>query len=150
MPNFYLRIDVAHFMKIYANFLKSEHKSVKTFFLGALGKLVVSRNFSEAKKILKLILIVCRSEHQGKNESGNMSICSLAKENLKKLLVRHENIYKTGNDEVDIVLEKVNDSDGSPTHKKGSNKFVLFNLKDFSVFFFFLIYCHLCYNGFIK
>lgn len=53
LPACYIRIDVAHFIKKYANFLKNSHSRIKQFYLSALGQLILCRNIETAEDLLK-------------------------------------------------------------------------------------------------
>lgn len=65
LPKCYVRIDVAHFMKNYSTVFKSLNKRVKTFYLGAIGQLILCRNIVNAKEIIKSIFTTALSETNG-------------------------------------------------------------------------------------
>lgn len=44
-------VDVAHFIKIYANFLKNIPRKIKIFYMAAIGQLIMCRNIDEATTI---------------------------------------------------------------------------------------------------
>lgn len=62
MPKCYIRIDVAHFIKMYVKFFKSLPKRIKTFYMAVIGQLVMCQDISDAAAILKAILTVARTE----------------------------------------------------------------------------------------
>lgn len=47
MPECYVWIDIAHFIKMYAQFLKTFSKRIKIFYLAFIGHLVMCRNIQE-------------------------------------------------------------------------------------------------------
>ncbi|CAG9822129.1 unnamed protein product [Phaedon cochleariae] len=61
----YIRIDVAHFIKIYASLVKDLPRHVRVFYLGSIGQLIVSKSLKEAGKILGSILLVSQCETEG-------------------------------------------------------------------------------------
>ena len=61
LPRIYVRIDVAHFIKTYADLIKNvRSRVVRVFYKSAIGLLVKTRNSESAKKILKAILLSAR------------------------------------------------------------------------------------------
>ena len=60
LPVCYVRIDVAHFLNLYAKFLRSTEtrKKVRVFYKAFVGQLILARNEERAKEILKAILVV--------------------------------------------------------------------------------------------
>lgn len=71
LPKCYVRINVAHFVKSYSNFFKSLNKRVKTFYLHALGQLILCRSIVNAKDIINAIFTIALSETDGNLENGN-------------------------------------------------------------------------------
>lgn len=66
MPNCYVRMDVAHFIKSWANFLsKNVRPRIKIFYLAAIGALIVERELSTIRAIIKSIFIISQSETIG-------------------------------------------------------------------------------------
>lgn len=70
LPACYIRIDVAHFIKKYSNFLKDSHPRIKQFYLHILEQLILCRDIETADEILKGILIIARSETEGKTREN--------------------------------------------------------------------------------
>ena len=101
LPDCYTRIDVAHTIKIYSDFLRGRDSAFRNLYLGALGLLILAESYEEAEKILSLKLIVSRSPQKTPG-----SACLTAKENLKSKLIKDpgSGIFTTGNDEVDESL----------------------------------------------
>jgi len=87
LPVCYIRIDVAHFMKTYANFLKNARPRIKTFYLSLLGQLILCRNIHTAEAILKGILIIVRSETEGTTRTNEETMCETYKIKMKNLLI---------------------------------------------------------------
>lgn len=75
VPDCYVRIDVAHFVKKYASFLKDVRIRIKQFYLFLLGQFILYRNEEMAKAILTSILVIARSETEGVTQDGTLSIC---------------------------------------------------------------------------
>jgi len=86
LPYCYIRIDVAHFMKKYANFLKITRLRVKTFYLACIGQLILARNIEEAENILFSILTIAVNETEGNTSDGTPTCCEIHKLKLKRLL----------------------------------------------------------------
>lgn len=86
LPNCYIRIDVAHFIKIYAGFLKITRLRVKTFYLASISQLILARSIEEAENILFSIFTIASSETEGNNPDGTQTLCEIQKEKLKRIL----------------------------------------------------------------
>lgn len=67
LPSCYIRLDVAHFMKLYSDFLSGLKvlKRVRIFYKAAIGELILCRNLTSAEKVLKAILIISQCESDG-------------------------------------------------------------------------------------
>ena len=107
LPTCYIRIDVAHFIKTYANFLKDVRPRVKAFYLSLLGQLILSRSINAAKEILKGLLIIARSETEGITTNDDKTICEIYKIKMKNLLT-------SSNEEIpidDLKQSDVHDED---------------------------------------
>ena len=67
LPPCYIQIDVAHFMKIYAEFWKKTDKprKVRTFYKAAIGQLIQARKEEDTIRILKAIFTIAHSETDG-------------------------------------------------------------------------------------
>ena len=83
-PKCYIRIDVAHFMKMYANFLSSSPRRVRVFYLSCIGQIIMARSVEMAAEIIKSILIVAISDSEGNDDDGNPTPCDLYKLKLIK------------------------------------------------------------------
>lgn len=94
LPQTFVRIDVAHFLKIYANLLKNVHRLVKKFYMGVIGAIVMTRNLAEARHLIKSALIVSKSETEGENTP-----CTVSKRFLLEVI--------TGQKSVDDIVEGV-------------------------------------------
>ena len=109
LPECYVRIDVAHTIKIFSDFLAKETKGVRNLYLGAIGLLIIATSFDEAEIILSDILRVCRSTYQGQLTDNILTKCTIAKNNLKGMLIKDvgTTLLITGNDIVDESLRNV-------------------------------------------
>ena len=67
LPNCYVRLDVAHFIKLWVDFLSTltSLTKIKTFYKAAIGQLILSRDLEMARKVVKAILLVSQSEFDG-------------------------------------------------------------------------------------
>lgn len=97
----YIRIDVAHFIKWYCSISKSLNKKVKTFYLGAIGQLILCRNIISAKEIIKSIFIIALYETDGNLKDGNSTQCDLERIKLTNLMTARnleiENLENSNN-----------------------------------------------------
>ena len=83
VPNIYIRIDVAHFIHIYARFLSQSSRLVKVFYLACLAKLISMTNKDEARNYIKAILTIALSKRAGILPLGQPSPCQTAKDFLR-------------------------------------------------------------------
>lgn len=79
LPACYIRIDVAHFIKSWANFMRSVRFEVGKFYKVAIGKLVLCRKVEDAERIVRAVLTIARSENDGETKDGRMSACNKQK-----------------------------------------------------------------------
>lgn len=89
LPSCYIRLDVAHFIKLYANFLKTATKSkkIRVFYKASMGQLILCRNIEKAAKVLKGILIVAYCDTDGHLlDSDQETECDKQRKFLKNLL----------------------------------------------------------------
>lgn len=86
LPTCYVRIDVAHFIKQYSKLCKTLNKRVKSFYLGAIGQLVLCRNITHAKDIVQSIFTIALSETDGNLPNGNPTQCDQARAKLINLM----------------------------------------------------------------
>lgn len=78
-----MRIDVAHFIKIYVNVLSKEHRLIKIFYFGVLGKIIVARDLETVSKIIEAVLIVSQSETCGQTCNKETNPAPYAKPSCK-------------------------------------------------------------------
>lgn len=86
LPRCYIRIDVAHFIKQYSRLLKSLNKRVRTFYLGAIGQLILCRDIKSAEKIIKSMFTIALSETDGNLDNGDLTQCDQEREKLINLM----------------------------------------------------------------
>ena len=110
VPKCYIRIDVAHFIKMYANVLKMIRPRIKKFHLACIGQLILSANKHEAEERLTWILTVCLSETEGARvndaqdraeetyQNHGSTACEIAKKKLQQL------ITGSSNDEMETII----------------------------------------------
>lgn len=77
---------MAHFIKIYANFLSKVNASIKKFYLALIGQLVLCQNMEDAAEILYSIFLICQCVTGGSLQNGKSSSCSNHKIKMRKLL----------------------------------------------------------------
>lgn len=112
LPDCYIRIDVAHFLKIYCNVLRGISRLVKKFYMGVIGKIILCTDLQSARKIIKNALIVSMNETEGVlGDPSSQTSCNIAKQCLINLI--------TGQSPIDDVLGKLEeDSTVSPNETK--------------------------------
>lgn len=87
LPDVFVRIDVAHFMKKYSRLFQSINRTkIKRFYLGIIGQLVVCQSMEKAKDILKSFFTVCYSDNDGYHDNGEKTLCATAKSKLHPLI----------------------------------------------------------------
>lgn len=91
-PRCYIRIDVAHFIKKYADLLATIRLEVKRFYLTSLGKLVLCRSIDEAQPIVYALLTISVSRTDGYSSEGMASACDREKNVMDGLLTGEEAI----------------------------------------------------------
>ena len=67
LPKCYVRLDVAHFIKLWVDFLSTltSHKKIETFYKAAMGQLILCRDLEMARKVVRAIMFVSQSEFDG-------------------------------------------------------------------------------------
>lgn len=85
-PKCYIRIDVAHFIKMYATFLKNSPRPIKVFYMACIGCLIESTSIDYAEELLENIFMVALSPKSGNLPTGHSSPCKLSKSFLKDLI----------------------------------------------------------------
>ncbi|KAG5887001.1 hypothetical protein JTB14_024217 [Gonioctena quinquepunctata] len=98
----FIGIDVAHYIKNWADFLKTERKLVKKFYLFAIGRLILCRNQNDARRISKALMIISMSD------TGGVGANSLAEslEFIKNLIVEKNNENEEIEQVVDLTLRQ--------------------------------------------
>jgi hypothetical protein len=86
MPKCYVRIDVAHCMKMYSNFLKNLPRRVKIFYMAAIGQLIMCQNIDDAAILFRAILTVALSETEGTLQNGEETLCEKEKKKIKSIV----------------------------------------------------------------
>lgn len=115
LPTCYIRIDVAHFIKTYANFLKDVRPRVKTFYLSLLGQLILCCNINTAEELLKGILIIARSETEGMTRNNEKTMCETYKLKMKNLIT-------LSTEEMDDPIDSLNQLDDIEEEDNNYNK----------------------------
>lgn len=112
VPDCYIRIDVAHFIKKYATFLKDVRIRIRQFYLSLLGQLILCRNEEMAKILLTSILVIARSETEGVTQDGTLTICEEHKIKIKSLMssTMEENLFENMEAEDDTNNEEHEDN----------------------------------------
>lgn len=102
LPDCFVRIDVAHFIKNYADALKSEQRLIKIFYLAVLGKIIVAQNLDTAADIIKAVLTVAQSETSGQSvKAESESICSININYLQNLITGQSTLNDVGVDDLE-------------------------------------------------
>ena len=57
-----ISIEVAHYMKIWANFLKNKNPKVRVFYLACIGQLILSPSIQKAEELLTSLFTCSLSE----------------------------------------------------------------------------------------
>lgn len=86
IPTCYIRIDVAHFIKKYADLLSHVRRQIKRYYLSSLGKIIRCTDMNEARKIIFALLVISKSEHDGKQKNNKLSECAVQKKFMASLL----------------------------------------------------------------
>lgn len=108
-----IRMDVAHFLNVYRKLLRGLHRIVRTLYMAAIGKLVVSTSKDEAGDIVRSMILLSKCEFEGITDDGQETECFIKKKWLKELV--------TGKFFNQVI---------NPQHDK--NKFFSFHLKIFN------------------
>ena len=85
-PSCYIRIDIAHLMKIFATLMGDVWPEVSKFYKVGIGKLALCRNKKDAERIIRALLTVSRSKNCGNSADDIMSACNRQKEILKQII----------------------------------------------------------------
>ena len=86
IPPCYIRLDVAHFKNLYNVFFKDVRPIVSKLYKKVLNLFIESRSVDEAREHLRRFLIICLSETEGLNSSGEKTQCEITKNELKAIL----------------------------------------------------------------
>lgn len=105
IPDCYIRIDVAHFVKTYSNALsKSTLRPVRTFYLAVIGQIVLCRQVEDARKILKALLVISQCELEGNLQGTCLkSDCEIHKQFLEQLITGKETFNEEELDDEKIL-----------------------------------------------
>lgn len=115
LPRCYIRIDVAHFIKKYSNFLKNTRPRIKKFYLSLLGQLILCRNIETAEEILTCILIISRSETEDNTQQNKPTMCEEYKIKVKHLFM------STDEETPFLETEDTNSVDDNEDHEDITN-----------------------------
>lgn len=89
-PPCYIRIDVAHYMKIWAVFFKQRKKQIRSevaqFYKTTIGKLILCRDITKAAQIVHAILLISRSPYDGQKADESLSACERQKKVMDHIL----------------------------------------------------------------
>ena len=85
-PSCYIRIDIAHLMKIFATLMRDVRPEVSKFYKVGIGKLALCRNKKDAERTIRALLTVSRSKNCGNSADDIMSACNRQKEILKQII----------------------------------------------------------------
>lgn len=101
LPPCFLRIDVAHFIKMVSRWecLRSKTKRIREFYIRAMGQLVQAATLDEARELVQSIVVVALSESEGKDNAGIPVMSETCKDKLKRRFGGQEDVYVTNTDE---------------------------------------------------
>ncbi|CAH2109045.1 unnamed protein product [Euphydryas editha] len=119
IPSVYIRLDVAHFMRLYLTDLKKFPSMIRVFYLACVGKLICITDEKEMKQWIKAIFTVALSEKTGPLPSGEESLCSLSKSFLRKGITEQQDNIQ--NEKDDLSSEDESDDDFNNYEDKTSN-----------------------------
>lgn len=98
IPQCYIRIDVAHFIKGWSSFLSIVRPRIKEYYLASIGILIVCTDLVAARAIIKAILITASSETIGEKtptlNAGEELLRMLTTEERPDLLKIKDMIFK--------------------------------------------------------
>lgn len=86
LPPCFIRVDVAHFIKMICqrDCLRKKPHRVKDFYVLSIAQLVKSQSLEEAKVLIRSIAVVALSETEGNNSFGNPIMSEVSKSNLRR------------------------------------------------------------------
>lgn len=114
LPMCYIRIDVAHFIKKYSNFLKNARPRIKKFYLSLLGQLILCRNVEIAEEILTSLLVISRSETEVNTQQNKPTMCEE-----HKMKVKH--LFMSDDAETQFLETEDSNSDHNEDHEDVTN-----------------------------
>lgn len=95
VPACYIRIDVAHFIKNYSIALKKYSGPVRSFYLAAIGQLVLCRTIEHAKLIFKALLVVSQCDTEGNIKGTETATeCSTQQRYLERLITGKQPLFE--------------------------------------------------------
>lgn len=129
LPSCYIRVDIAHFIKMWVNILTGERHQVAKFYKACIGKIVLCRNIQDAQKIIQATLTIARSENCGMTNAGSLSACEREKLYMRQVLTTDDlhdlNLEEYENWEVDeqrqTEAEPINNAEPSLWRDWGKN-----------------------------
>lgn len=91
----YVRIDVAHFIKNYSIALKKYLGPVRSFYLAAIGQLVLCRTIENAKLIFKALLVVSQCDTEGNIKGTETATeCMTQQRYLERLITGKQPLFE--------------------------------------------------------
>lgn len=101
-------------MKPYSQHFKSLNKRVKTFYLGAIGQLILCTDIEDARKIITSIFTIALSETDGNLKNGISTRCDQERVKLMNLMtagnIRLETLETDSNNNNAIYIIEETDS----------------------------------------
>lgn len=121
VPDCYVRIDVAHFLKTYSVALSKYSRPVRTFYLASVGQLVLCRKVEDARKIIKALLTVSQCDTEGYcNGTKTPTECENQKRFLELLITGKQNLYLKVNESKENG-ETIHEYEDADETEAGSN-----------------------------
>lgn len=94
VPEVYIRLDVAHFIHLYAVYLSKLMKAVKKFYMASIGQLIMCRDKEAAAEIVKHIFTLALSKKLGNTVDGRFSLAQKSKNYLESLITGNMSFKK--------------------------------------------------------
>lgn len=122
LPQCYLRIDVAHMIKIFCHLkclIGIKNKRLKQFYVRGFRLLLTSSHFEEFKKILTSLLTIMLSETDGSSNNTNETPAESSSEYILNLIKGIKVDGKSANDD-DTFDDDGDDEDNDNDHPQNS------------------------------
>lgn len=89
MPHCFIRVDVAHVLKLVTQWqcLKGKSRRIKEFYIRSVGQLILSTSLNQARNIVRAILVVSMSETEGKSARTGQDTASESSKNWLKTII---------------------------------------------------------------